>query len=302
MLPRARVLHGCPLAVRTSDRLRVVNSGLADTLARQMLFQLRQRARDHGATIIKITDRYLSAPARLAALNDGFREQDGDYHAFAVDLCAPAAEVEHHTSANARQAGIPEPAPLKSDMPAVVAAELERTWWPAKLIDSQLPTYLIPIQQRFAAELLGVPEGLIPRQDSLGLAREHVYYRSPVGARPQAPARLLWYLTSTGPGTPYSSGVIACSQLDTVVTGPAEVLFDQFRHLGVWDLGQVYAAAHDGQVQALRFTNTELLTHIPLSRLRAIAAAYQQTGLPPQWPTRISPAMFTALYQEGRRR
>jgi hypothetical protein len=62
-------------------------------------------------------------------------------------------------------------------MPAVVAAEMERTWWPAKLVDSRLPTYLIPIQQRFAAELLGVPEGLLPRHDTLGLAREHVYHR-----------------------------------------------------------------------------------------------------------------------------
>jgi GNAT superfamily N-acetyltransferase len=297
----------------TVPLLRVANTGLADTLACQMLFQLRQQARDRGTMIIRITDRYLSSPARFAALNDGFREHGGDFYAFAVDRCAPASEVEHHAAVAARQVGIPEPAPLRSDMPAVAAAELERTWWPAKLVDSQLPTHLIPIQQVFSAELLGVPEGLFPRHDGLGLAREHVYYRSPLGARLEAPARLLWYMSSTSPDrprprrgraptVPYPSGVIACAQLDAVVTGPAEVLFDQFRHLGVWDQGQVSAAARHGRVQALRFTNTELLTHVPKSRLRAIAAEHGQTGLPPQWPIRISPAMFTALYQEGRQR
>src|SRR6266516_3143452 len=99
-------------------------------------------------------------------------------------------------------------------MPAVAAAELERIWWPAKIIDSGLPTYLIPIQQAFSVDLLGVPHSFL-RHDALGLAREHVYYRSPKGLRMQAPARLLWYISGSGPGVAYQPGVVACSQLDS---------------------------------------------------------------------------------------
>lgn len=289
-------------AVLAVPLLRVANTALADTLARQILFQLRQQARDRGATIIRITDPYPSAPVRLAAINDGFRQHADTYFAFVVDTCAPAAEAERHAVVAARQASVPEPASLRSGMPAVAAAELERTWWPAKATDSDLPTYLIPIQQAFSAELLGVPEGLLRRRDSLGLAREHVYYRSAGGIQPQAPARLLWYMSRGGSSAPYPSAIIACSQLDAVVNGAPEDLFDQFQHLGVWTQRRLFDVATSGIVQALRFTNTELLTHIPLARLRAVAEANRQSGIPPQQPLRISAGMFADLYQEGRSR
>src|SRR5205814_8086933 len=134
--------------------------------------------------------------------------------AYAGDERRPRPQVEHPVAAAARQAGVPEPAPLRSDMPAVAAAELERIWWPAKITDSRLPTYMIPIQQAFSVDLLGVPHAFL-RDDALGLAREHVYYRSPKGLRIQAPARLLWYISGSGAGVAYQPGVVACSQLDS---------------------------------------------------------------------------------------
>jgi hypothetical protein len=287
--------------VLTIPLLRTANTGLADTLARQLLFQLRQQARDAGAAIIRITDRYSSAGARLAAVSDGFHQADDEYYAFVVDECGPAAQVEHHVAVAARQAGVPEPAPLRSDMPAVAAAELERIWWPAKITDSGLPTYLIPIQQAFSVDLLGVPHAFV-RHDALGLAREHVYYRSPRGLRLQAPARLLWYISGTGTGVAYQPGVVACSQLDSVVTDTPQELHSRYRHLGVWDLGTILQASRDGQVQALRFTNTEPLAQIPLPRLRKIATAHGHRSVPPQGPVRLPAELFAALYQEGRPR
>jgi GNAT superfamily N-acetyltransferase len=287
--------------VLTVPLLRIANTGLADTLARQLLFQLRLQAREAGATIIRITDRYPSAAARLAAVNDGFHQAGDQYYVFVVDECGPAAQVEHRVTVAARTAGVPEPAPLRSDMPAVAAAELERIWWPAKITDSGLSTYLIPIQQAFSVDLLGVPHAFL-RHDALGLAREHVYYRSPRGLRLQAPARLLWYISGSGPGVAYQPGVVACSQLDSVVTGTPEELHSRYRHLGVWDLGKIMQASRDGQVQALRFTNTEPLAHIPLPRLRRIAAAHGHLARHPQGPLRVSAELFAALYQEGRPR
>ncbi|MFD0974090.1 GNAT family N-acetyltransferase [Plantactinospora endophytica] len=280
---------------------RVATIGLADTLARQLLFQLRQKARAAGSPIIKITDRYVSAALRLAAFQDGFYQHDEQLYAFVIDVCGPAGQVEQQAVAAARQAGVPVPAPLGSDMPAVAAAELERIWWPAKITDSALLTYLIPIRQAYSADLLGVPGGLLPRHDNLGLAREHVYYRSPRGTRPRHPARLLWYMSRSGPATAYPAAVIACSQLDLAEIGAPEDFHARFQHLGVWDGHQLHNVAHNGQVQALRFTNTELLTHISSQRLQVLAAAHQQRGVPPPGPLRIPPGLFAALYQEGRR-
>jgi hypothetical protein len=288
--------------ILTVPLIRVANIGLADTLARQLLFQLRQQARDAAAPIIKITDHRMSPAVRLAAANDGFQMHEDQLYAFVVDVCGPSDQVERHAVAAARHARVPEPVPLRSGMPAVAAAELERIWWPAKITDSALPTYLIPIQQAYSADLLGVPHGLLPRHDTLGLAREHVYYRSPGGTRPKHPARILWYMSSTGPGTAYPSAVIACSQLDLVDNGTPADLHARFRHLGVWDEFQLHGVARNGHVQALRFTNTELLTHIPRQRLAALAAAHEQRALTPQGPLRIPPGLFAAIYQEGRQR
>ncbi|TYB90448.1 GNAT family N-acetyltransferase, partial [Micromonospora sp. WP24] len=178
--------------------LRVINRPLGDTLARQLLFLLRQHARDTGKRILRITDTSMSAQVRSAALTDGFREADPDLFTYVLPVVGDAAEVEHHAVKAARQAGVSEPAPLGSGMPAVVAAELEHAWWPAKIVDSDLPTYLVPIQQAYSADLLGVPRGLLPRHELLGLNREHVYYRSPGGIRLHAPARLLWYMSTGG--------------------------------------------------------------------------------------------------------
>jgi GNAT superfamily N-acetyltransferase len=286
--------------VLTVPLLRVAATGLADTIARQVLFQLRQQARDAGATVIRITDQYPSAPVRLAAFEEGYRQHDGQLYVFVVDTCSTSDQVDHHAAIAARRVGVPAPAPLRPGLPTVAAAELERIWWPAKITDSNLPSYLIPIQQRFSTELLGAPASLLPRNDTLGLAREHVYYRSPAGPRPQAPSRVLWYISSRGPAVASPSGIIACSQLESIHVGTPEDLHSRFRHLGVWTEPQLRDVARDGQVQALRFTNTEVLQHITLRRLRTVAASIEQTFTAPQGPLRITPGLFAAIYQEGR--
>jgi hypothetical protein len=185
-------------------------------------------------------------------------------------------------------------------MPAVAAAELERIWWPAKITDSMLPSYLVPIRQAYSADLLGVPSGLLPRAGVLGIAREHVYYKSPAGAQPKAPARLLWYMSEGGKATPEPAAVIACSQLDDVVVGGADELHARYQHLGVWSRSKVAEASRDGRVQALRFTNTEIFpTPVPRAKLRALSLQFASHDQVPFGPRLIPADLFTALYEEG---
>ncbi|MEU4397764.1 GNAT family N-acetyltransferase [Micromonospora orduensis] len=279
---------------------RVADHPLGDTLARQLLFLLRQEARQAGAVVIRLADAHATAPIRLAALNDGFRVLGDNLHAYALDVCDTAGQVSHRAVLAARDVGLPEPPQLRSGMPAAAAAEVERTWWPVKITDSDIPTYLVPIQQVFSADLLGVPQTMFPRQDALGLSREHVYYRSPGGITPQAPARLLWYMSGTGRDAPHAAAVIACSQLDAVVVGTPAELHSRFRHLGVWDYKQVEQAARDNLVQALVFTNTEIFAEpVRRGRLRELAETRGGHRVPYQ-PLRISNELFAAIYQESR--
>jgi len=282
--------------------LRVAAGGLADTLARQILFILRQQARADGLTVIRVSDPLPPRTVVLALLNDAFLPAPGGPVALVLDVCGPAAEVEHAAVIAARAAGIPEPVSLSRSRPAAAAAEVERAWWPAKVLDGTLPTYLVPIRPAFSRDLLGVPRGLFLRENGLGLSREHVYYRAPTGLRLAAPARILWYITSGGQPDIDDRRVIACSYLDDVIEGASEELHSRFRHLGVWSLDQVQRSARGGAVQALRFTNTELLpTPISLRRVRQIATTLRQP-LVLRAPSLLSPDLFAALYREGRQR
>lgn len=281
---------------------RVSNNAVGDTLARQLLFRLRDRARMARTPVLRITDAHLSQHARLAAVADGFHVADnGDLYTFVLRRSGLADMVEHDAVAAARQASLAEPASLRSGMPAIAAAALERVWWPAKIVDSALPTYVIPIQQRFSADLLGTPDTLIPRKDSLGLAIEHVYYRGTGGLRMSPPARLLWYMSEGGRGVSHPASIIACSQLDTVVDGDPHELYSRFQHLGVWHRDTVVHASRRGTIQALRFTHTEVFPH-PISRQRFQELSNDQgsSPQPPQGPRRIPTALFAALYAEGR--
>lgn len=212
-----------------------------------------------------------------------------------------ADSVEHDAIVAARHASVPEPASLRSGMPAIAAAALERAWWPVKILDSDLASYLIPIQQRFSADLLGTPDTLIPRDDALGLAIEHVYYRGSGGTRMSPPARLLWYMSEGGRGVSHPASVIAYSQLDTVVDGDPRELHSRYQHLGVWRQETVERASRSGGVQALRFTHTEIFPH-PISRQRfqQLSLIHGTSGRAPQGPRPISTALFAALYSEGR--
>jgi hypothetical protein len=278
--------------------LRVLPHRHDDTIARQLLFTLRRTCRDLARPLLRVTDPHPSPVVQQAAIADGFHHANGVWHTFVIDACADADTVWQTAMDAARQAGLPEPPPLRSSMPAVAAAELERTWWPAKLLDSDLPCYVVSIQPRWSTELFGVPATLTPRVPQLALSRDHVYYRSPNPAAVQAPARILWYLSSDN-RHPHQPGVIACSHVDAVIVDDPDTLFERFRHLGVWSINEVRAAARQDKAQALRFTNTDTFPRpVPLARLTQLGREHGGSAVP-QGPRRIPAQLFAAIYREG---
>lgn len=281
--------------------LRLASHTLANTLARQILFQLRQQARDLGARTVRITDAHAGPVVDFAALSDGFQRAEA-YVAHVVDVVGTTDDVNGGAALAARAAGVPEPALLRSTMPVAVAAEIERMWWPAKLLESQLPTYVIPIQQGYSRDLLGIPSTLDARPSILALSRDHVYYRSVRGLRMHAPARLLWYMSAAGSSVSQNAAIVGCSQLELVVNGSPEELHQRFRHLGVWTEQQVQAAAgRRGIAQALQFTSTEAFRHpVEIAALRRIAVAHGSRWSAPQSARTLhSPDQFADIYRAG---
>jgi GNAT superfamily N-acetyltransferase len=271
---------------------------LADTMARQLLLLLRHRCRQHGLNRIRITDPYLSRSVALAAADDGFFQRGEELLALVIDRRADAARISADLARVGRAIGIDLPT-LQPAPPAGVAAALERALWPAKILDAQLPTFLIPIRPTWSSELFGVPRGLFPRPALLGISREHVYYRSPRPRVETAPARLLWYVSGQRGRHAGVAAVIGCSRLEEVVVDDPQTLYARFHHLGVWQSQQIRQAARGGRTLALRFFDTEVFPHqVPLRRLRELARRFD-LPLVLQSPQQLPNELFAAIYEKG---
>lgn len=275
--------------------MRIAAPRLEQTLTRQILFQVREQARRGHRSILRITEPSLASETQRILREEGFLRIDDHWIALVIQACTDSAAANMLISQAARHMGLRLQA-LQPELSAVIAADLERTMWPVKIADSMLPTYLVPIRPGWSADLFGIPQALTPRPNMLGLSREHVYYRSP-NPPTRAPARLIWYVTDAQRGG--VAAVIAISRLEESITDKPAVLFQRFRHLGVWQLDQVNRAAKSGKAQALRFADTEIFPHpIPLKQLKQLAAEHGQ-HLALRSPQLITAGLFTAIYRKG---
>ncbi|MEV7186426.1 GNAT family N-acetyltransferase [Kitasatospora sp. NPDC093102] len=282
--------------------LRTATHPLEETLSRQVLFTLKQTARSYGAHVVHITDPFPSTAAHVAARDDGFLAHQDGLAALVVDVCGTAAVVTEAADTASRELGTTALA-LPTGLPAEVASVVERSWWPAKVMDSELPSFIVPINPVWSTELFNMPVSLLPRRNELGISREHAYYRASGHRGESVPARLLWYV-SQDPSSQEGQMAIGCSRLEQVVVDTAEALFAQFEHLGVYGLEEIrkkVANSTSGTAMALRFSDTELFPNpVTYRRLKSLAKGL---GLPLSVMslTKIDNRLFEAAYQEGHR-
>jgi predicted nucleic acid-binding protein/GNAT superfamily N-acetyltransferase len=186
-------------------------------------------------------------------------------------------------------------------------AAIERTLYPAKIIDSDIPNFIIPIKPIWAEALF---DEKLANQSCLGglessmelsLRREVVYYRSVKNSGSlQAPGRILWYVSQDGRSYSHEKvgAIRACSRLDEIITGKPKNLYKQFRRLGVYTFTEVLKINNnlEGDVMALKFSDTELLKKpIVFANIKEILGG----KLSVQSPYRISNEVFKELYNLG---
>ncbi|WMX47021.1 GNAT family N-acetyltransferase [Streptomyces roseicoloratus] len=282
--------------------LRTASHPLEETLARQLLFMLKRLGRGREAEVVRIADPYVSRAAISAAGADGFTEDEAGFAALLVDVCASAETVSEKAGEIATRLGRGTPRLEAGESPEI-ASVVERVWWPAKLINSALPTFIAPIKPLWSSELFDVPAMLVPRDDVLGISREHVYYRSSGHRGETVPARILWYV-SEGTSGRQGKMVIGCSRLDEVLVDDPDTLFSRFEHLGVYGRAEVRATADaSGKVMALRFSDTEIFpVQVTHSRLTTLAKGLGLRWVPPMSLSKTSNALFQAVYEEGHRK
>ncbi|SFE16294.1 hypothetical protein SAMN04487819_108275 [Actinopolyspora alba] len=278
--------------------LRVNDHSLTDTLARHLLWRLRIRAREQGAIAVKITDEHLSRRLDQAMSYESFVSRENSWVAPVVDVCGTAVEVEQAAAKSFRVADMGKPNSLPALLSSHAASRLEHAWWPAKVIDSELPCFIAPIRTDYSAELFGYPPVLPPRNSWLSLGREHVYFRSTKNNVLRAPARIVWYSSGDQTGARH---FFATSRLEELVIDTPDRLHDKFSYYGVFNRVQVVEAARGNpKALAMRFADTELFDHpVPLRQYKRLAKQYP--GAPENFRSAraIDAEMYAALYKAG---
>ena len=250
--------------------LRVRRGPDRTTFARQLIHLLRREAVRANATRFEILDH---APEYLAdSLRAEGLAQAGDRWAASCQ-----AGVFDLDSTIGREAI--DPSLRGENRLSRLVSEAERSHWPAKFAGADVPTYVVPIQASWARALFdsAPPQGeLFERSMSLGLAREHVYYRS-YRKTVDVPARLIWYVSGKGS----NRGFRAVSWLDEVVSDRPGSLFQRYGARGIYAAENVQALVRNkgGKATAMLFSRTEVFDRsITLRRARELVPEMNQNG------------------------
>jgi len=262
--------------------IRTTRGERGSTVAFQLLRYIRRVAWEHGATSVEVTDRAISPTLNAALTADRFNG------------AIPRAATLGPATATAEELMLTS---------AAATASAERAFWPLVVRNAGMATYVIPIQPRWATNLLGLNDGLISlRRRGLGLTRELVYFSGSRTVPQDLPARILWYATSDDATHRTIQRIVARSLLVDSIRLPAEDALARFGKIGVLRRSEILAAADKaGKVNVIRFEDTELLDRT-VSRHDEVFKRYVKGNL--QSMRQVDPQMFDeviALQPNGRR-
>ena len=293
--------------------LRTTRGPLSDVLARHLVWLAVRRARQAACDVIRLVDEHMSPAARGVLGVLGFRRAvkgmakvNGIGVLSARDLADHLRRVDPgfadstwiDDAVRALERG-------PSDLPSQFAVTCERLMWPAKLLDTPVPSYSVPIQPEWAAQLFHTrlaEESLFGADPHLMLRLDNVYYRSSIPKGVETPARVLWYVMDSSE-RPSTKCYAATSLVEEVVRGPAKEVFSRFKRYGVFkweDVRKVAKGDPFGPIEAFRFGHTEPFKKpVDLSRVRTLADRLGEAEPFLQSPSRVSAELFKAIYREG---
>jgi predicted nucleic acid-binding protein len=289
--------------------LRVRRGSAGSTVARQVLRQCLLIALKSGSTFTRFQDDSVQDEIGPALDYFGFFQVSGGWLRIGPLVAetgrALADRLRAYNHPDLEAEGMADFKDLLTNETDVgCLSEYEHLFWPAKITDAAIPTYLVPIKPQWAQELFDerlAAQGLYGRKEELAMNVEGVYYRAAKPSGIEAPARLLWYVSG---GKTYEGAmqIRACSRLLQVKIGTPKELYKEFRRLGIYEWKDVYKTArHDVRrnIMALHFDDTELFTKpIALKELRSVMAS-ENHPLQLQSPFKITNELFFKLYRNA---
>ena len=314
-----------PLALVVYDRrkkyeleiplMRVVDTSITATIANHLVFQSISISAREERSFTKITDPFLPEAVIRNIHKDGtFVEFNNTYLRANMAIAKTANQLSQdlenlavslgkeykfcHQISQFLQKKVENEHEQKE-----LYFNLEKYLWPAKIIDANLPTWIIPIKPFWAKDLFDeelANNWLFGSKTELALKRELVFYRSKGGLKPGVIGRIIWYV-SNDESFPYGTTKVikACSRLDEVIVDKPEKLYRQFRNLGVYkleDLIKITKNKPNEDIMAIRFSDTQIFTNnLTLKQLQDILK--KRTTV--QGLFKITPDEFAQIYEKA---
>jgi GNAT superfamily N-acetyltransferase len=273
--------------------LRCTRTALAATALRHALLQIIADTAKLGGRPIVIRDTLLSEEVQSILHELGFRVGADGWEKITLRFLGDASALATALKSMSQPA-ISDSAP---------GTEIEARYWPAKILGAGVETWAVPIRATWATALFETTfadEQLFRPKRELILSRENVYYSAAVqSGMEEASGRLLWYVSKDAHQAG-SQSIRACSRLLEVRRGPAKVLFNEFRRLGVFEWRDILAIAGDDptkEILALRFADTELFDYsFPGAEAKALGILNNFTS-----PVKVPETAFAEIYRQGMR-
>ena len=184
---------------------------------------------------------------------------------------------------------------------------MEMMFFPLKIRDLNVKTYIIPIRPFWAGQLF---DNTISGEDLFGANPEklwnfeNVYYRHTKPITEVVPARILWYVSGAGESCSHSKSIVGCSYLTDVKTGKARDLFKMYKHYGIYEWKDVYELCNgeeDADIRALKFSHTELFTRpIMYESVQRILKRHGYKRNTFASPLIVNNDVFVEMYENGR--
>jgi hypothetical protein len=312
--PLALVVYGSAVeGILEIPLMRFARSSLSPTMARYLTQHSILTACKEKRAVVVVTDTYVDQTLADALHESAFVHEGGQWKRVVLDVSESKGQIvrllESMGGTLKSQAKVfleVADGLRKTPMSDVTRlSEFEQLLWPAKIVDADIPSFIIPIQPRWAQHLFDehlAGQELFGARADLALNSEAVYYRAKSRCGLAFPARILWYVSQhddfSGAGS-----IRACSRLNEFLVGKPKDLYRQFRRLGVYEWRDVFQLAKrnvNNEIMALRFGSTELLPKtIPWDQMQKILTA-QGIRSQIQTVTRTPNELFAALYAKGK--
>lgn len=288
---------------------RLLNSSLRTTLSKHLLFKSILTSINEERIHIEISEKYLEDDILIAIQEARFIKIDNSWHKMNVKGILNTANLNSKIAQDNYSEKIISKIneninDSEVDTEFLKKYNYERYLSPLKIVDLEIPTYIIPIKPHWAEQLFNDKSkeklALFEPEYELLLNRENVYYRSANPKILSAPSRILWY-SSENKSTKEKGTLIATSYVDKIFIDSPKKLFKQFEKLGIYKWRDIMDTTGNNQrIMAFIFSDTELFkSPISLTSISKTFEILENKKFMIVAPLKIKIETYLALYKLG---